>query len=94
MPVLIAYRTCYVVLLASGRLGARLAADFRVLADTASGSGRSRCSSSYRFFSAGCSSARSRSRRTPGVVRSPRGFSPEQLYALSAFAFSVSYSVA
>jgi hypothetical protein len=33
MPVLIAYRACYVLLLASGRLAARLAADFRVLAE-------------------------------------------------------------
>ena len=33
MPVLIAYRACYVLLFASGRLAARLAADFRVLAE-------------------------------------------------------------
>jgi hypothetical protein len=33
MSVLIAYRACYVLLLASGRLAARLAADFRVLAE-------------------------------------------------------------
>ena len=33
MPVLIAYRACYVLLLTSGRLAARLAADFRALAE-------------------------------------------------------------
>ena len=33
MPALIAYRACYVLLLASGRLAARLAADFGVLAE-------------------------------------------------------------
>jgi hypothetical protein len=33
MPILVAYRVCYVLLLGSGHLAARLAADFRVLAE-------------------------------------------------------------
>lgn len=34
MTVSVAYRVCYVLLIASGRLAARLAADFRVLAES------------------------------------------------------------
>jgi len=33
MAVFLAYRLCYILLLASGRVAARLAADFRVLAE-------------------------------------------------------------
>ena len=33
MPARLAYRACYLLLLASGRVAARLAGDFRVLAE-------------------------------------------------------------